>query len=134
MLKPNTVGELELSKKRDRYHNDPEYRKRVSDYSRAYNKRVRSEMLDVYGRKCSCCSEDNVVFLTLDHLRGSSDGVPVNHGFYSRPSRGIGEYLRLRKLGWPKDGYRILCMNCNFAIGIYGYCPHNKQVNGCSNS
>jgi hypothetical protein len=29
----------------------------------------------------------------------------------------------LRKNGFPK-GFRVLCHNCNFAHGHYGYCPH----------
>jgi hypothetical protein len=32
-------------------------------------------------------------------------------------------YLYLRANHYPL-GYRVLCMNCNFAIGHYGYCPH----------
>lgn len=26
--------------------------------------------------------------------------------------------------GYPKDRYRLLCYNCNCAIGARGYCPH----------
>ena len=31
----------------------------------------------------------------------------------------------LRDNNYPKE-YRILCMNCNFSIGHFGYCPHKK--------
>jgi hypothetical protein len=24
-------------------------------------------------------------------------------------------------------GYRVLCMNCNFALGHSGYCPHQRR-------
>jgi hypothetical protein len=29
----------------------------------------------------------------------------------------------LRQNSYP-TGYRVLCHNCNFALGHYGYCPH----------
>ncbi|MBA7602023.1 hypothetical protein ES703_09108 [subsurface metagenome] len=38
-------------------------------------------------------------------------------------------YEYLKSNNYPL-GYRVLCMNCNFAIGVYGYCPHCKvEVN-----
>lgn len=30
-----------------------------------------------------------------------------------------------RRNGYPK-GFRVLCHNCNMAIGFYGYCPHSR--------
>ena len=41
---------------------------------------------------------------------------------------GTGFYAWLMKRGWPKDGYRLLCMNCNFSLGRCGYCPHQREV------
>lgn len=32
-------------------------------------------------------------------------------------------YRKLKQLGFP-SGYRVLCHNCNQAIGFYGRCPH----------
>jgi hypothetical protein len=32
-------------------------------------------------------------------------------------------YIWLRQRDWP-PGYRVLCVNCNFAIGHFGKCPH----------
>jgi hypothetical protein len=26
------------------------------------------------------------------------------------------------------EGFRLLCHNCNFSLGAYGYCPHNKEI------
>jgi hypothetical protein len=36
-------------------------------------------------------------------------------------------YLWLKQNNYP-PGFRVLCMNCNFAIGHSGYCPHNAKV------
>ena len=33
----------------------------------------------------------------------------------------------LKKLGYPKDGYQLLCHNCNCAKGWYGACPHTEE-------
>jgi hypothetical protein len=30
----------------------------------------------------------------------------------------------LKRQGWPKDGYTVLCLNCNIAKGATGTCPH----------
>lgn len=31
------------------------------------------------------------------------------------------------KQNFPKDEYQLLCMNCNFAKGLYSGCPHQRQ-------
>lgn len=79
--------------------------------------RLRQEMLTAYGRRCVCCGESHEVFLTLDHVGGG--------GKARRAAVGPGHIYRdLRKRGWPKEGLRILCMNCNWAIRFGGTCPH----------
>jgi hypothetical protein len=37
-------------------------------------------------------------------------------------------YLWLKQNDYP-SGYRVLCMNCNFAEGKFGYCPHQQVKN-----
>ncbi len=66
--------------------------------------------------RCSCCGEDEVRFLTLDHLE--------NGGRAHRRLRGTqGVYLDLVRTGFP-PGFQVLCFNCNLARGFYGACPH----------
>jgi hypothetical protein len=85
--------------------------------------RLRIEVLARYSKgfpACECCGEKNIEFLTVDHIGGSGN---VHR-------RQIGEgalYGWLRKNKFP-DGFRVLCMNCNWSIGIRGYCPHSAQV------
>ena len=69
--------------------------------------------------KCECCLIDTIEFLAIDHRNGG--------GQKERQTRSIQQIMtRIVRLGFPDD-YRILCHNCNSAIGFYGYCPHNKE-------
>lgn len=81
------------------------------------------ELIEAYGGKCKCCGEDAPEFLTLDHqIKG--DGPQHRKQF--RTSHKI--RLHLKKLGYPKEGYRLLCFNCNCAIGSFGSCPHERKT------
>jgi hypothetical protein len=87
------------------------------EYFKKYYRELKKRVIASYGGQCECCSVDTFEFLTIDHIYGG--------GHKERKSKtGAGFYARLEKMGFPKDKYRCLCMNCNFAIGIYGYCPH----------
>lgn len=95
---------------------------------RAYNRKrardARLEFLEEYGCCCSCCGESHEELLTLDHsrewvARKTSGGRRIT---------GKEEYIRLRKLGWPKNlGIRVLCMNCNWAERKGAGCPHSRE-------
>lgn len=83
-----------------------------------YTRKIRKEMFEAYGSFCSCCGEKHKEFLTLDHVNG--DGAAHRE----KVGKGWGALLDLRKRGWPKDGYTVLCMNCNFAKRFGATCPH----------
>jgi hypothetical protein len=78
-------------------------------------------MLAAYGGRCACCDEDESLFLELDHIE--SDG----HQHRREIGRGSGAtYRHLKKLGWPKAGYQLLCANCNAGKARNGgRCPHH---------
>ena len=78
----------------------------------------RLAVLKAYGDgKCACCGEVAIEFLTLDHI----DGFRCP----GESKRGWGEYKFLIENNFPyKSQFRVLCMNCNWALGIKGYCPH----------
>lgn len=86
---------------------------------------VRSEALEFFG-PCACCGEDRWEFLSIDHINGHG-----NEGRKDRSQRTGWELLyKFHRLGWPeelKETFRLLCMNCNFSIGHYGYCPHHPE-------
>jgi len=102
--------------------------------SDAQNKLVRREAIEAYRARCICCGETEREFLTIDHSKGAK------HEMYGRlypglPRTGFQFYWRLQKLGFPRRGFRLLCWNCNNAIGRYGNhrfesCPHKRKAAG----
>ncbi len=67
---------------------------------------------------CSCCGENKYEFLCIDHING---GGGKHRKEYPKAIH-INRWLKNNN--YP-DGFRVLCHNCNMALGIYGYCPHN---------
>jgi len=73
---------------------------------------LRLNIIKGYGGKCELCGEDNPHFLTIDHING---------GCY-KERKMLGDwykfYKKLRDNNYPKDNYRLLCYNCNYALGF----------------
>lgn len=123
-------------KSRERRNNNPEERKRQSLYLKKWRKEnadwvkersriktaeTRKEVINAYGGKCRCCSEDTPEFMAIDHV--------YNDGAYNRrekkhPASGSQFYVWLKKQGFPQDRFQLLCHNCNLAKSLYGKCPH----------
>jgi hypothetical protein len=83
------------------------------------NRRIRERLFAGYGGKCVCCGENKFEFLALDHVNGG--------GREERKTRSTQQIaLTAIREGFP-DTYRVLCHNCNQAIGWYGSCPHEKE-------
>lgn len=104
-------------------------RVKVLEAAKDRNALLRKEMLFAYGDRCVCCAEDEPAFLTLDHY-GEDKGIPMrkDKNKYAQNYRGAAEYRRLKRLGWPQDGFRLLCMNCNWATRWKKVCPHVKPA------
>ena len=88
--------------------------------------RLRGQVLSAYGGQfpaCACCGESRQEFLTIDHIAGG--------GNRHRREIGRGLYSWLRANNYPA-GFRVLCHNCNWVMGHYGYCPHQKELSGTS--
>ena len=86
------------------------------------NRELKIEVLSAYGDlACICCGEQNVAFLTLDHVN--------NDGWKERNEHGkirYASYARLKKEGFPKDPpLQVMCYNCNNGKRTNdGICPH----------
>lgn len=110
-----------VNKKRIRAYYKTYYKTKQKQLRVAYKKwhnAIKEEVFNAYGNRCVCCGETKKEFLTIDHIN--------NDGREHREKVGAqGVYLDIKKQGFPKDKYRILCMNCNHSLGIHGYCPHN---------
>ena len=85
-----------------------------------YNRKLKEETFVAYGGKCVCCGELHLEFLAIDHIKGEG----LKHRKELGGLHGIQFYAWLKRQGFPKDKYRLLCHNCNQALGLYGYCPH----------
>lgn len=106
------------------YRKRPEVKERLSRNLNAFYRRVWQEAFQFFG-PCECCGESELEFLSIDHRNGNGKEER------SRGISGIQILERLRREGWPEEAkkeYRLLCYNCNFTIGHYGYCPHHPEV------
>jgi len=86
-------------------------------------RRLRLEIMNYYSNgnlKCACCGEMEIHFLSLDHKN--------NDGYTHRKIIGFGRqfYSWIKRNNFPPI-FQVLCMNCNFAKGKLGYCPHIKK-------
>lgn len=84
----------------------------MRNYINRWNYQLKLEVLTHYSKgdkpECVICGESRLPCLSLDHIdevRGSEDR--------KRGRSGHTLYSHLKKLGFP-DGYRTLCMNCQF--------------------
>lgn len=89
-------------------------------YVRQRAKSRRRQVIRHYGGMCDCCSEDRFEFLALDHINGG--------GEQHRLEVGSGAHM----ISWIIANnyppiFRVLCHNCNQAIGYYGRCPHEES-------
>lgn len=83
---------------------------------------LKQKVIDEYGGKCTCCGEDNSIFLSIDHIDDS--GSKHRKSLSLCNPTGNTFYRWLRKQGYPKENYQLLCFNCNFAKHVLGKCPH----------
>ena len=81
---------------------------------------IKKEVLAHYSKgktKCNCCGFDNLIALTMDHIKGRKD---VKHRI---DYQGKLLYYWLRRNDYPKD-FQVLCIMCNLAKHDNDVCPH----------
>jgi len=87
----------------------------------------RLELIELYGGKCDCCGETIQEFLTIDHIQGGGTTERKRLSSYAIYADAIEMFKENEEEA--RKIYRLLCYNCNCAIGAYGYCPHNQKTN-----
>ena len=88
-----------------------------------YRAQVKLQVFGAFGYKCACCGENNPYFLTLDHKIPHENGHPYRNGLNKEQI-----YTECIKDEFDPEKYQLLCMNCNFAKGIFGACPHATGI------
>ena len=98
----------------------------VARQSRA---RTRLKLFETFGYQCNCCGERNPNFLTLQHIEAGTNPYQRKRvdGKYTCgkiQSQVLAEAIR----SGDRSKYEVLCMNCNWAHGHYGECPHRLNL------
>lgn len=95
----------------------------LNEYRRELYQRTKLEVFNHYTNNnihCQCpsghCTETHLEFMSIDHI----DGGGTQHRKKIRNN--IYSWLKARK--YPSN-FRVLCMNCNYALGMSGKCPHS---------
>jgi len=87
-------------------------------------------VLDGYSKssaECACCGNSNMDVLGLDHI------VPIRRRNTGGRDEDVSDDLRsalkseYKKTGKWKDGFQVLCENCNLAKSDKPFCPHKES-------
>ena len=97
---------------------------KTTQQERLRGKRTRTKLkrnvIENYGGHCKCCNACDLDVLSIDHINN-------NGAEHKKQIGNVPLYRWLKRNEYP-DGYQVLCMNCNVAKWIYGYCPHVKAI------
>lgn len=114
-------------KNRKEYHR--EYSRKNSqvlkERTRLLRRRQKKICFDYYSKgniRCSCCGENNELFLCLDHIN--------NDGYKHRKENkilGSNVYSWAIKNKFPPI-FQVLCYNCNIGKHLAGSCPHTHSL------
>jgi hypothetical protein len=87
------------------YYRNPKNHHKSVNKSRV---KLRHEMIKEYGGCCLSCGISDIDVLDIDHIE--------NNGAEDRKNNlyGYNLYRKLKKEGWPKDNFQVLCKNCNW--------------------
>jgi hypothetical protein len=100
----------------------PEIRNR----QRYATQRLKMDVLTHYAGprpRCKCCGEDQILFLTLDHINGG--GNAHRRSIFGKKSGNM--YYWIRKNNYPV-GFQVLCWNCNCGKRQLAQCPHQSNM------
>lgn len=100
-------------------------KEKVLSSQRKSRNNTKKTILIAYGGsnpECACCGETDIESLCIDHINNGGN----SHRKIIRRLAGYSFYVWLKQNNYPK-GYRVLCMNCNDSLALFGYCPHKEK-------
>jgi hypothetical protein len=103
---------------------------KYSEYNKKSNLKLKRLVMDAYGGCCACCGEDELTFLTIDHI--NDDGAEHRRQMAEAKNTpwlqaGAATYRWLRDNKFPQ-GFQVLCANCNCGKQWNGgICPHQVK-------
>ena len=107
------------------WRNKDRIRPQRKENNHRYNLQMKLKVFEHYAGtppSCACCGESHLDFLSLDHINGG--GAEQRRRLHGTTN----VYRWIIKNGFPA-GLQVLCMNCNFAKGKFGRCPHTISPN-----
>ena len=90
-------------------------------YGKKQRKRLKEEVISIYGNRCTCCGEDEISFLSIHH---------INFNGNLERKQGLKAYYLYNKIindPFCRESYTLLCMNCNSCITKDKACPHKEK-------
>ena len=91
---------------------------RAKDHEK--HRRLKLAICQAYGGPiCKCCGETEFDFLSLDHTQN-------NGSEHRKQVHAASLYSWLKRKKFP-PGFQVLCLQCNFAKGMHGTCPHERM-------
>lgn len=85
-----------------------------------HRKKWKRTALLAYGRRCFCCAENRLAFLTIDHIEGGGTK-------HRKEGKIPNIYLWLIQNHFPR-GFQVACFNCNLGRRLNeDICPHVKE-------
>jgi hypothetical protein len=102
-------------------HRKANNNKKSNENHRRYRQNLRRQVLKEYGHKCVHCGEKRYEFLTIDHI--FNDGAAHKKQLGNKGRGGELIYIDIKRQGYPKDKYQVLCYNCNAVKQYHGYNP-----------
>lgn len=112
----------ESTKKWNREHKDY-----LAQKYKDWRESLKAVVYTHYGNKCACCGEDNLLFLSIDHV--NNDGYLIRsrkEGVRNLKISGQW-YKHIIDSDFPTD-LQLLCFNCNCGKQRNGgVCPHGNS-------
>lgn len=94
--------------------------------AREYQRKAKIDVMSHYSNgeiKCACCGVKEIVFLTIDHIKGDGNKLRKE----KKHKTGGMFYIWLRTNKYP-EGLQVLCHNCNQAKRQLSHCPHKDLL------